>query len=717
MEWMSTSKRLIRIRAVLTIFLVVLTIGTGLTMGTINFVLESKQSQAEGNKLLSLVTEDINDLTQFLLTGVRNRTTAIGKMADKGFLDLSNKIMLGKFGIEVLKSDPHISSIEIIEHATGNMTHAGRDEKDNLYILNVKKSGTTGKFEMYRIEAEDILQLTPKLASSDTKDPRQYEYYLNAENQNAPEWTEIRAPSPRKVNSFQKTFNYVYPIHRDGKLAGTVSTELGLNVISNFIQTNSEKIGFGGTAFAIERKSDGTLIVIGHEAKTKSSDNPMGLTYAWESSDPRIRVFEQVVKKYESFGLDPMNSTETLVDQIMGEDGKIWNMAWSSIFPNEKPEWVIVAVARKDLLLVEAWHRIFTHIYIVIFVLFFGGVAVYFMAKRASGPLEALSRDVIRIGRGEINQNQRPDFRIFELDYLARGIEEMKTGLLSFRKYIPSEVVGQVIQSRKTADLFVEKKNITVFFSDLRDFTNLSESMDPDALIKILGEHLAICTKIIQKHNGTIDKFIGDSVMAFWNAPSTVEDHPLKACIAALECQAAMKSFNDANAAMGLPRLFMRIGIHTGEALVGNIGSDTRLNYTAVGDTVNLASRLEGANKDYGTAILISKNTQSPIEGKILTRLVDKVAVKGKTKPYEIYEVMAISEDATPDLRNIIEWTNQGRALFEARKFHQAKDCYMQVINNNPEDGVAKVYLERCDFFISNPPPNDWDSAIHKTTK
>lgn len=523
------------------------------------------------------------------------------------------------------------------------------------------------------------------------------------------------APSPQKVNSFQKTFNYVYPIHKDGKLVGTVSTELGLNVISNFIQTNSEKIGFGGTAFAIERKSDGTLIVIGHESKKKSSDNPM-VTYARESSHPRIRVFEQVVNKYESFGLDPMNSTETLVDQIMGEDGKIWNMAWSSIFPNEKPEWVIVAVARKDLLLVEAWHRIYTHIYIVIFVLLFGGVAVYFLAKRASGPLEALSRDVIRIGRGEINQNYRPNF-IFELDYLARGIEEMKTGLLSFRKYIPSEVVGQVIQSRKAADLFVEKKNITVFFSDLRDFTNLSESIEPDVLIKILGEHLAICTKIIQKHNGTIDKFIGDSVMAFWNAPSTVMDHPVNACKAALECQSAMKSFSDANATRGLPKLFMRIGINTGEALVGNIGSDTRLNYTAVGDTVNLASRLEGANKDYGSCILINKSTQNQVEGKILTRLVDKVAVKGKTKTSEIYEVMATSEEATPELRNIIEWTNQGRALYEARKFHQAKEFYMQVINNNPEDGVAKVYLERCDFFIANPPPNDWDSAIHKTTK
>ncbi|MFN5291390.1 MAG: adenylate/guanylate cyclase domain-containing protein, partial [Planctomycetia bacterium] len=209
----------------------------------------------------------------------------------------------------------------------------------------------------------------------------------------------------------------------------------------------------------------------------------------------------------------------------------------------------------------------------------------------------------------------------------------------------------------------------------------------------------------------------GDSVMAFWNAPSAVKDHPVQACLAALECQAAMKSFNQANLAQGLPSLFMRIGIHTGDALVGNIGSDTRLNYTAVGDTVNLASRLEGTNKEYGTCILISESTMNQVTGRILTRLVDKVAVKGKTKPSEIYEVLATQEDNSPVLRQTIELTHQGRILFETRQFSNAKQCYEQLLALNSDDGVARLFLQRCEHYTANPPPSDWVAVIHRDTK
>jgi adenylate cyclase len=205
--------------------------------------------------------------------------------------------------------------------------------------------------------------------------------------------------------------------------------------------------------------------------------------------------------------------------------------------------------------------------------------------------------------------------------------------------------------------------------------------------------------------------------MAFWNAPSAVKDHPVYACLAALECQAAMKSFNKANMAQGLPSLFMRIGIHTGEALVGNIGSHTRLNYTAVGDTVNLASRLEGTNKEYGTSILISESTRNQVTGRILTRLVDKVAVKGKTKPGEIYEVLATQEDYSPLLRQIIDLTHQGRTLFETRQFAQAKLCHEQLLQCNPDDGVARLYVQRCEHYIANPPPPNWDAISHRETK
>jgi len=241
--------------------------------------------------------------------------------------------------------------------------------------------------------------------------------------------------------------------------------------------------------------------------------------------------------------------------------------------------------------------------------------------------------------------------------------------------------------------------------------------LTPDELMLLLNLYFETISRAIDEFQGTVDKFIGDSVMAFWNAPSEVENHAAMACIAALECQAAMKTFNETNKTRGFPQISMRIGIHTGEALCGNIGSNTRLNYTAVGDSVNLASRLEGTNKDYGTSILISQATNTLVQGKILTRLLDKVSVKGKTQPAEIYEVLGTVADATPELLQRIELTNMARQHYEARAFTLARDCYLQLINLDKEDGVAKLYIQRCDTFIANPPPVEWNAVIHKETK
>jgi adenylate cyclase len=235
--------------------------------------------------------------------------------------------------------------------------------------------------------------------------------------------------------------------------------------------------------------------------------------------------------------------------------------------------------------------------------------------------------------------------------------------------------------------------------------------------VKLIGDHLAMCTNIIQSLDGTVDKYIGDSVMAFWNAPEDCKNHELKACQAALACQEQMVLFNEKNKADGLPYLKMRIGISTGTVFVGNIGSDDRLNYTAVGDTVNLASRLEGTNKTYKTWILISDNTAAEIRGQILTRPVDKVAVKGKAKAILIHEVLALGENENPKLLKIIDLTMLGFDHYLAQRFQQAIDCYTQILDINKGDHLALFYIERCKGFLVFPPPSDWDGVHISNSK
>ena len=178
-----------------------------------------------------------------------------------------------------------------------------------------------------------------------------------------------------------------------------------------------------------------------------------------------------------------------------------------------------------------------------------------------------------------------------------------------------------------------------------------------------------------------------------------------------------MVLFNEKNKAEGLPHLKMRIGISTGTVFVGNIGSDDRLNYTAVGDTVNLASRLEGTNKTYKTWILISDKTQVGTRGKILTRPVDKVAVKGKTNAILIYEVLALGQDETPELRKRIDLTVLGFEHYLAQRFQQAMECYQQILRLNKEDHLALFYIERCVAYLEFPPPSDWDGSYISSSK
>lgn len=715
---MIPGKQRYKIRFILALLMIFITVVTSGTIILVNFMLETKQAESDVNGKLRLISEDINNLTESFLTSVHGRTFFVGKMMESALVDFKKPDQIIFVGREMLKNQNRFASLQLIDDASGSMIFIGRNTEEKIYAKTTYRDEKTGAFQTMLHENQGSIESKSLLVDKNTTDPRETQVYRMFRETKTPDWTEVSSTAEQDHKSEQQTFSFVYPAMKNDVFLGIVRIEVGLKDIGNYLARQGEKIGFDGSAFMLERKTNGKIIVIGHKDHVHqfhhSGDH---LLLASDCTDFRVQALQKILNKYNGSEIDIFNSTSTLSDKETDERGILWNIAWTSVFPNQKPYWIVVTTARNDLLMAEAWHHILASVFILGVIILGGIFLVFMIARRLSNPLELISADILRVGRGEILAQPTEQYQVFEMFNLANGIEEMKTGLLSFRKYIPSDVVRQVVHSRKTAKRYVEKKHITVFFSDLKNFTSMSESLDPNILIAILGEHLAFCSKIIHKNKGTIDKFIGDSVMAFWNAPSNVEDHATLACKAALECQAAMKSFNDANLSKGLPEIFMRIGINTGDALVGNIGSDTRLNYTAVGDTVNLASRLEGTNKEYGTLVLINETTNKEVSGKILTRLVDKVAVKGKTKPGEIYEVLANAEDQSPKLRKIIDLTSQGRALFEARQFSKARECYGQLLEMNPDDGVARLYQQRCDHFMANPPPADWDAVTHRDTK
>lgn len=274
----------------------------------------------------------------------------------------------------------------------------------------------------------------------------------------------------------------------------------------------------------------------------------------------------------------------------------------------------------------------------------------------------------------------------------------------AFSKYVSTEVVKEMIAHPEHLKLGGHRREISVLFSDLAGFTSLSEKLSADAVANVINLYLNAMTRIIMAHEGTVDKFIGDAVMAFWGAPLADPEHALHAVQSAIAMQKAMRELQPQFQALGVDLLKLRIGINSGPAIVGNMGSDLRFDYTAIGDTVNIASRLEGANKAYGTNIMVADSTAKAVAERIPLRQVDRVRVKGKNVPVDVF---------TPcDDAPLAAATERAWAAYLARDWGNARARWQEIGKIAPDDSLSEVFAERIIAHESSPPPPDWDGSV-----
>lgn len=288
----------------------------------------------------------------------------------------------------------------------------------------------------------------------------------------------------------------------------------------------------------------------------------------------------------------------------------------------------------------------------------------------------------------------------------------------AFGRYLPEKVVEQLIANPGLLKLGGEVRFLSVLFSDVAGFTTISEKLTPQELVALLNEYLTAMTNIIGKYDGIIDKYEGDAIMAEFGAPLNDEQHAQKACYAALEMQEKLVEMRVKWKKEGRPELHARAGINSGQVVLGNMGSESVFDYTVMGDNVNLASRLEGANKEYGTYIMISEWTQEIVANDVVTRELDLIRVKGKLKPVKVFEVMARkSTGLSSTVRKVVDNYNQGLGAYRQQRWDEAIVYFKSALNAKPDDGPAGVYLERCEEYKKNPPPEDWDGVFVMTTK
>ncbi|MFQ5665972.1 MAG: CHASE2 domain-containing protein [Candidatus Binatia bacterium] len=286
----------------------------------------------------------------------------------------------------------------------------------------------------------------------------------------------------------------------------------------------------------------------------------------------------------------------------------------------------------------------------------------------------------------------------------------------AFGLYLSPDLARLVSERPDMLALGGEKRELTVLFSDIRGFTTISEELDPEVLVELLNEYLGTMTDVVFAHDGTLDKYIGDAIMAVWGAPVHQPDHAARACLAALGMVTALHDLDKDWARRGLPQLDIGVGLNSGPMVVGNMGSARRLSYTVMGDNVNLGSRLEGLNKLYGSRIIASESTIRAARDMVVARELDLVRVKGKHVPVRIFEVLDGASERERWVP-LLERFEAGLTAYRQRRWDDAVAAFAAIVGECPEDGPAKLYLERCRAMLVAAPAPDWDGVTVMESK
>ncbi|MDP2331121.1 MAG: adenylate/guanylate cyclase domain-containing protein [Reyranella sp.] len=488
-------------------------------------------------------------------------------------------------------------------------------------------------------------------------------------------------------------FTVAAPIFNDGRMLGIAAADITLDGLSEYLA--ERKISPGSLSYILDHQ--GRVIANSERIKTYTNYNgrvelqhitSLGNDLPAVAFSARPRDSEKLFS-FTKGGEDYVASLTTLPPDF----GKRWQL------------FVVTPLADFTEAFQEHNKRLFLFglVAIVLQILI-----IYFLSTVISAPLEKLARKVVRIQDLE-GENLPPlDSPIREVAVLSRAIDTLDAAVKSFAAFVPVGLVKQLLESDQKLELGGHSRFLTIFFSDLEAFSSLSEEVPSQELLLRVSAYLAVVTKAVNEESGTIDKFIGDGVMAFWGAPALLDDHAARACFAALRIRKGMDGLNARWQEDGLKPLNIRIGIHSDAVLVGNIGSKERMSYTVMGDGVNVAARLEGINKEYGTRITISHSVFKEAGERLCVRPIDDVAVKGRRAKIPIYELLGaygLEPEFEPDQATVrlCRLTRTAYEALVAGDVALALERYRAILAEYPDEPVALEMARRLDTQDAGP--------------
>jgi adenylate cyclase len=616
--------------------------------------------------------------------------------------------VLARHFTEVLRANPTFAWASYSDEL-GNFTGAYRapDGSLNVSQTTIRDGGSL----LDAKERDDATWLRHYEPAANDYDPRDEEFYKAAKAAGKLVWIGpvifydeglpgITCANPRFA--------------KNGSLLGVLTVDFNVNFLSDFISTLH--FGTHGKVFIFDENRH-VIAYPGLQLIENVGQGAQGklLTEA-DVPDPAFQAF---IAKLAAIDASAGSRQQAVAEQQFPvlEAGRSYVAGYRRLKVAGGPTWFLGAYApESDFLAVLARNRRDAFV-IAAVALCMGLLLTMILARRISVPLTRLAAEMEEVG--DFQLNLRPPVKtIFkEVATMDQSLLHMKGSLRSFSYYVPRDLVRAMLESGQEATLQGQSREMTVYFSDIAGMTSMAETMTPDQLVQLLSQYFDAMTQVIASLGGTVDKFIGDAIMAFWGAPAPTADHAARACEAALRSQRKLAELRAAPNVPGLAKIHARIGIATGDALVGNVGSHDRFNYTVMGDTVNLASRLEGLNKLYGTQILISDPTGQALHDGIIARPVGVVQVKGKRQGVEVWEPLCLASEENAVAREMTRLFVEGLAAYLERDFQAAAQQYEAALRLSPEDKPAAVLLERCREFVMAPPPEEWNGVYVATEK
>lgn len=641
-----------------------------------------------------------------LLTGLVAPTTVTDPTSSSSaaFQSIATKML------EIMAANREYSSVSYTLQRTGETVQVIQ-KSSGEFVIQMTLIGSGGKrIRQERVQFGDSLRITRQ--DKDWKiDNRTSDWFTAVKAQNRPIWTETYL-IPNTVNALTPGVTYAHPVYnRTNAFMGVVTVDITISDLSRFFdRIRVGKFGYAAL-FEFDRKGEvkvvahpqKNLLVISEEGKDRLADikelgDPVMLSLGKSLRDARVRYDEprrQVVKTSE----------------------RDYQVGLQKVVGDRRPQWYLAVVMPDDEFMEEVWRTgaFLTALGVAAIVAVWG--MSFVLSQKVAKPLQDLAVETHKVQALDLAPRHAIVSKVREIDELATAMEQMKTGLRSLEKLVPSDYARHLIASGQEAKLGGDRRRITTYFADIIGFTALSEKMEPEQLVSVLSEYLDVLSGEVLRLGGTVDKYNGDDVMAFWGAPSESEDQAYLACKAALSSQTTLEHLHTEWRDQGLPLLRASFGISTGDVIVGNVGSRLRMNYTVIGDAVNLASRLQGLNKFYSTEILLSEQTVEDAGDRVVSRLVDWVSVAGRDEPVPAFELLGLGETAGASVKDLAQGHNEGMALYRERQFHEAMVKFGRILDARPHDGPARILRARCEHFLTDPPSDSWTGAVQVNVK